>query len=48
MAPEVLSRSFAALGPYQVKVSGSTIELRDVEAVIKLAQPSSTIDDPGS
>jgi len=48
MAPEVLSRSFAALAPYQVKVSGSTIELRDVEAVIKLAQPSSTIDDPGS
>lgn len=48
MAPEVLSRSFAALAPYKVKVSGSIIELRDVEAVIKLAQPSPTIDDPDS
>jgi CRP/FNR family transcriptional activator FtrB len=48
MAPEVLSRSFAALVPYEVKVSGSTIELRDVEALGKLARPSPTIDDPST
>lgn len=46
MAPEVLSRSFSALVPYGVKVSGSSIEIRDIEALNKLAQPSPTIDDP--
>lgn len=46
MAPEVLSRSFSALAPYKVKVSGSTVEIRDVEALTRLAQPSPTIDDP--
>jgi CRP/FNR family transcriptional activator FtrB len=48
MAPEVLSRSFAALAPYKVKVIGPTIEIRDVVALTKLAQPSSTIDDPST
>jgi len=48
MAPEVLSRSFAALVPYKVKVTGATIEIRDVEALSKLAKPTPTIDDPAS
>lgn len=46
MAPEVLSRSFAALVPYKVKVTGASIEIRDVEALTKLARPTPTIDDP--
>ena len=46
MAPEVLSRSFAALVPYKVTVSGSTVEIRDVDALRKLAKPAATIDDP--
>jgi len=45
MAPEVLSRSFASLVPYKVTVSGSTIEIRDVDALRKLAKPAATIDD---
>ena len=48
IAPEVLSRSFAALGRYDVVVNGSSIELNDMEALAKLAQPSATIDDPAS
>jgi CRP/FNR family transcriptional activator FtrB len=48
MAPEVLSRSFAALAPYKVKVTGSEIEIRDVDALTKLAHPTPTIDDPSS
>lgn len=48
MAPEVLSRSFAALQPYHVKVSGSVITIDDRDALIKLAHPASTIDDPSS
>lgn len=46
MAPEVLSRSFAALAPYQVKVSGSVVAINDVDALRKLAKPINTIDDP--
>lgn len=48
MAPEVLSRSFAALAPYKVRVTGRVIELRDIEALTTLARPSSTIDDPST
>ncbi len=48
MAPEVLSRSFAALGPYQVKVKGSTITIGDVAALTNLAKPTLTIDNPSS
>ena len=48
MAPEVLSRSFAALVPYKVTVSGHTVELRDIEALRNLAQPVRTTDDPDS
>ncbi|MGD9802886.1 MAG: cyclic nucleotide-binding domain-containing protein [Hyphomicrobiaceae bacterium] len=46
MAPEVLSRSFASLVPYEVAVCGSRIEIGDVDALRKLAKPASTIDDP--
>lgn len=44
MAPEVLSRSFAALAAYHVVVQGPSIAIRDVAALRKLAQPCSTID----
>ena len=46
MAPEVLSRSFASLGPYQVVVRGSTVEIHDAAALRRLAKPTTTIDDP--
>jgi CRP/FNR family transcriptional activator FtrB len=46
MAPEVLSRSFASLVPYKVVVHGPIVEIRDIEALRKLAKPVSTIDDP--
>lgn len=46
MAPEVLSRTFAALVPYKVRVAGPIIEIRDIEALRKLARPVPTIDDP--
>jgi CRP/FNR family transcriptional activator FtrB len=45
MAPEVLSRSFAALAAYDVSVIGPSIQLRDIDALRKLAHPSATIDD---
>jgi CRP/FNR family transcriptional activator FtrB len=48
MAPEVLSRAFAALVPYKVKVKGPLIEIRDVEALRSLARPIPTIDDPSA
>ena len=48
MAPEVLSRSFAALVPYRVKVQGTSIEIRDRDALAGLAKPTVTIDDPRS
>ncbi len=46
MAPEVLSRSFAALADYDVQVTGRNVTLRDRAALTKLAKPSPTIDDP--
>lgn len=46
MAPEVLSRSFAALAEYNVQVTGRHVSLRDRPALTKLAKPSPTIDDP--
>lgn len=46
MAPEVLSRSFASLVPYKVKVTGPTVEVRDLAALTTLAKPIATIDDP--
>jgi CRP/FNR family transcriptional activator FtrB len=46
MAPEVLSRSFAALGPYRVTVNGASIMIGDHDALVGLAHPAPTIDDP--
>ncbi len=46
MAPEVLSRSFAALVEYDVEVTGRHVTLRDRQALTKLASPCPTIDDP--
>jgi CRP/FNR family transcriptional regulator, transcriptional activator FtrB len=48
MAPEVLSRSFAALQPYHVTVCGATITLNDRDTLVRLAHPALTIDDPAS
>jgi CRP/FNR family transcriptional regulator, transcriptional activator FtrB len=48
MAPEVLSRSFAALVPYEVGVEGPAIRIRDIAALQRLAHPSVTIDDPAT
>lgn len=48
MAPEVLSRSFAALQPYHVVVEGPQIRLMDVKTLLSLARPSPTIDHPES
>ena len=46
MAPEVLSRSFAALASYKVSVKGSEIQIRDGDALRRLAKPTPTIDNP--
>lgn len=46
MAPEVLSRSFAALAAYHVIIDGPHVEIRDCEALVSLAKPTATIDDP--
>jgi CRP/FNR family transcriptional activator FtrB len=48
MAPEVLSRSFAALAPYSVLVDGAFVQLCDLAALTKLAHPTVTIDDLAS
>jgi CRP/FNR family transcriptional activator FtrB len=48
MAPEVLSRSFASLAAYDVMVRGPTVEIKDPEALRRLAKPTSTIDDPNA
>jgi CRP/FNR family transcriptional regulator, transcriptional activator FtrB len=45
MAPELLSRSFAALAPYRVTVAGANVALDDIAALQKLARPCPTIDD---
>lgn len=48
MVPEVLSRSFAALQPYGVVVAGAVVTLGERDALIRLAHPAPTIDDPSS
>ncbi|MBS0244391.1 MAG: cyclic nucleotide-binding domain-containing protein [Proteobacteria bacterium] len=45
LAPEVLSRAFGTLARYDVSVVGATIEVRDLEALRRLAKPVPTIDD---
>lgn len=46
VAPEVLSRSFASLGAYGVKVLGRTVTIADRAALARLARPNPLIDDP--
>jgi CRP/FNR family transcriptional activator FtrB len=46
MTPESLSRAFSALASCQVVVRGAAIELNDRAALVALAHPSTTIDDP--
>lgn len=46
MAPEVLSRTLTALADYKVEVTGRHVALRDRQALLRLAKPSPTIDDP--
>lgn len=44
MAPEVLSRAFAALGAYHVVVQGPSVVINDAVTLRKLAHPCATID----
>jgi CRP/FNR family transcriptional activator FtrB len=44
MAPEVLSRAFAALSAYQVVVQGPSVLINNVAALQKLAHPCARID----
>lgn len=46
MAPEVLSRTFASLTAYKVKVVGRQVQIGDLKALRSLAKPTATIDDP--
>lgn len=48
MAPEVLSRAFASLTAYKVKVTGRRVQIGDLKALHTLAKPTLTIDDPSS
>jgi len=48
MRPENLSRNFAELARYGVRVSGRTIHIDDMAALTQLAQPDPLIDDPES
>lgn len=47
IAPEVLSRNFAALAAHGVKVTGRAVEVTDLQLLERLAQPLPEIDDPG-
>lgn len=46
IAPEVLSRHFAALGAHGVKVTGKSVEVTDLSRLEALAQAAPIIDDP--
>ncbi len=46
IAPEVLSRNFAALGAHGVSVSGRSVQVTDMARLEAFAQPTPTIDDP--
>ncbi len=45
MAPEVLSRAFATLTKYDVRVDGANVVVKDWVALEKLANPDPLIDD---
>jgi CRP/FNR family transcriptional activator FtrB len=44
MTPENLSRAFGALAPYGIEVNGSTINLENLDDLVKLAKPTKLID----
>ena len=46
IAPEVLSRNFAALAAHGVKISGKSVAITDLARLEALAQPAPAIDDP--
>lgn len=46
IAPEVLSRNFAALADHGVTVSGKSVHVTDMARLEAFAQPTPTIDDP--
>lgn len=48
MAPENLSRGFATLARFGVRVKGSQVEIADPAALEQLAKPDPLIDDPSS
>ncbi|WP_298421434.1 helix-turn-helix domain-containing protein [Rhodoblastus sp.] len=48
MVPENLSRGFATLARFGVKVKGSALEIHDPQALENLAKPDPLIDDPSS
>ncbi|MDI9847798.1 cyclic nucleotide-binding domain-containing protein [Rhodoblastus sp. 17X3] len=45
MAPEALSRAFATLVKYDVRIDGATVVVKDWAALEKLAHPDPLIDD---
>lgn len=48
MAPENLSRAFAALAPRGVEISGPIVRLHDLHELTSFAKPNPLIDDPTS
>lgn len=48
MVPENLSRGFATLARFGVKVKGAQVEIGDPRALEQLAKPDPLIDDPAS
>ena len=48
IAPENLSRNFATLARFGVRVKGSQVEIGNSAALEQLAKPDSLIDDPSS
>ena len=46
--PEALSRSFATLAKYNVVITGADVEIREPEALERLAKLNPLIDDPNA
>lgn len=47
MQPENLSRAFGGLRAHGLTVEGSTVTIRDPEALRRLAKPNLMLDGPG-
>lgn len=48
IVPEALSRSFATLAKYNVVITGADVEIREPQALERLAKLNSLIDDPNA